>query len=62
MIEAEECKWLNKKHGKGFCICDILVKKVPNEDCKKCKRKEEYSYTTKLIKTDGLNYKFERID
>lgn len=39
MKEAEECKWLNKKHGEGFWICDILLKKVTKEECEKCKKK-----------------------
>lgn len=39
MKEAEECRWLNKKHGDGFWICDILLKSVTKEECEKCKNK-----------------------
>ena len=42
MKEKEiNCKWLNKNFGKGFYICDGLLKPVREEDCKKCKERIE---------------------
>lgn len=33
-----------------------------SEEITECKEFKKRSYTTKLVKVDGLNYKFERID
>ena len=39
--EQINCKWLNKNFGKGFYICDGLLKPVTEEDCKNCKERIE---------------------
>lgn len=47
-------------------ICIDCTKKMkcdnPSEEITECKEFKEISYETKLVKVDGLNYKFERID
>ena len=43
-----------RKCGK-FPFCNI----EPKEDCREYKNR---NYETKLVKVDGLNYKFERIE
>ena len=34
------CMWLNTEFGKGYYICNGLLKAVTEEDCKNCKDRE----------------------
>lgn len=34
MEEDINCKWLNKEYGKGYYICNGLLKPVNEEICK----------------------------
>jgi len=57
-----KCIWLNKKYGKGYWICDGLLKAVNEEICKKCKkmrekRKDELVRAVKKINNEIHNIK-----
>ena len=43
------------------CTYKITCDKA-NEETRECKDFKKISYDTKLVKLDGPNYKFERID
>lgn len=46
------------------CVnCTYLITcNKASEEITECKEFKKISYDTKLVKVDGLNYKFERID
>ena len=39
--EKIECKWLNKKFGKGFYLCNAFLLPVTKEICINCKERSD---------------------
>ena len=61
-MERKETSRMYQVTTKCIDCNKFLACNKASEDITECKDFKKISYETKLVKVDGLNYKFERID